>query len=445
MSANAVTVSLIALLLLLASASSSSSGSSSSNSQADTHQNDRPSVASTVLGGVRDFFGRTVTGIRETFIPKKSKMYQLLSTLESCTLVKDKGWTDRDLGDFTINSTSAYCSSNCTRSVICCAPQKPQEINVKLLHFDQRNQSYPLNLTSDADTARRLVRQNDNLVWFIHGFKDNIYKNPVFNQTKDAYLRRGYDVVMVDWSGGNLAYFQSLANVRLVGALVGRMIVQLDVADRSTCVGFSLGSHVCGEVGSWVRAHSHGVVRKCIGVDPAGPGFDGCSDQVRLDKSDCGVVTSVHTSQFENLGSLIDNEGLGTSEKVGHCDFWANEGLDQPKCKSSLFGKSCSHARGMEYFLSQVSHVCNFTGHEAECGGGEECTRTRRRRRVAVPWHRSGPHVHAPHGGWRHPTNESQLHGRKILTRMPVSPDDSCTSDYDMDYQFDTKANAPFC
>ena len=69
------------------------------------------------------------------------------------------------------------------------------------------------------------------------------------------------------------------------------------LAERSICAGFSLGSHICGEAGSFLRRKGK-TLYKCHGIDPAGPGFDGCSSDIRLDKTDCGIVTSIHTSQF---------------------------------------------------------------------------------------------------------------------------------------------------
>lgn len=391
-------------------------------------------VKDSSIGG---FFRGVWNKVTGAVLPSKSSVTSLVSTVGTCTVTKDKGWYDESLGNFTISDDSPYCDPNCTRSAVCCAPQKPDEVQINFFHFDQRNMSYVLNLTGDPESAR-LVQQNKHLVWFIHGFSDNMFKNPTFNLTKDAFLKRGYDVVQVDWSGGNLEYFQALANIRLVGAMTGRMIKNYGVTKTSTCVGFSLGGHVCGEVGSWIKERGQ-VLSRCIGIDPAGPGFDGCSNKVRLDKDDCGLVTSIHTSQFEGLGTLISNEGLGTKEKTGQCDFWANDGQDQPKCSSNIFTKSCSHARGLDYFLSQVSKKCNFIGHEAECGAGEDCVR------VNNGTSKSEKEAFQPTGGWRRSDGRMGPDGKKLLTKMPIPPDDLCTPDYDMDYQFDTKADPPYC
>jgi len=129
------------------------------------------------------------------------------------------------------------------------------------------------------------ISDNRPIAWIIHGFMNDITLDNVFNQTKDAYIDRGFSVIMVDWTKGNREYFQSIANVRVVGALVGQMMDWLNVHTRSLCVGFSLGSHICGEAGSFLQSKGK-VLQECHGVDPAGPAFDGCNDfRLRLDPS----------------------------------------------------------------------------------------------------------------------------------------------------------------
>lgn len=265
-------------------------------------------VKDSSVGG---FFRGVFHKVTDAILPANSAIKSIFNTVGTCSVTKDKGWYDEELGNFTIGPDSPYCDSSCARAAVCCAPEKPAEVKINFYHFDKRNQSYVLNMTSPE--SAKLVQQNPRLLWFVHGFKDNMFKNPVFNQTRDAFIKRGYDVVQVDWSGGNLEYFQAVANIRLVGAMTGRMIKNYDVAHTSTCVGFSLGGHVCGEVGSWIKKHGQ-VLNRCIGIDPAGPAFDNCSNSIRLDKEDCGLVVAIHTSQFEGIGSLIDNEGLGTKD-----------------------------------------------------------------------------------------------------------------------------------
>lgn len=69
------------------------------------------------------------------------------------------------------------------------------------------------------------------------------------------------------------------------------------------------------------------------GLDPAGPLFTKVDTKYRLDPSDALYVDVVHT----------DALNIGTVEKVGHTDFWANGGFTQPGCiKNNLFRKYIS-------------------------------------------------------------------------------------------------------
>ena len=345
-------------------------------------------IGTAILGGNKDLFSGTIQ--------------TLFREVNSCAGTQQKGWSDRDLGDFSIGSNSPYCSDKCYRSFFCCAPQKPDELQVKFLFsYKDNGRTHTLLVNNDGTEQSRQVQEilnrnrNQHITWFVHGLINDIYVEPIYNQTRDALLNRGDLVVLVDWHEGNRLYLQSMANVRTVGALLGQLMYKLKVYDRSTCTGFSLGSHICGEAGKYLKKHG-AILDKCEGVDPAGPAFDHCSDEIKLDKSDCRLVTAMHTSQFESLGSLAFGQGFGTQEKTGSCDYWVNDGMDQPNCDnatlsglskklfSGMFGKftqdlewawECSHYRAVYYYLSQVRRDCNFIGREAKrCGDAAECT-----------------------------------------------------------------------
>lgn len=58
------------------------------------------------------------------------------------------------------------------------------------------------------------------------------------------------------------------------------------------------------------------------GLDPAGPFFSYTDPAVRLDPGDAKNVDVIHT----------DAGLLGTSQNVGHIDFFPNGGSRQPGC-----------------------------------------------------------------------------------------------------------------
>lgn len=64
-------------------------------------------------------------------------------------------------------------------------------------------------------------------------------------------------------------------------------------------------------------------MRKCAGLDPAGPLFKKWPKNVRLDAGDAEFVDVIHT----------DAGIFGFPRSVGHVDFWPNQGLaPQPGC-----------------------------------------------------------------------------------------------------------------
>jgi len=284
----------------------------------------------------------------------------------------------------------------------------------------------------DDESRKLFLNSNRTVVFIVHGFLNHYSYETMWNQTRDGYLARGSDVVLVDWSRGNRLYIQSMANVRVVGALTGQLIDFLDIPSRTLCVGFSLGSHVCGEAGSWLkrkRASLVPVLSRCHGIDPAGPGFDGCSDDIRLDTSDCGVVTVIHSSQF------VEMLGFGTRFKSGHCDFWMNDGRHQPDCsknppfsrivRDTIWGNmgrvgetlenavGCSHVRGMKYYISALFGFCNFLGVESKCGGGKKCL---------------------------------AIQDKRLPKKMSFTPaSDLCERDANIDYWVETTGHEPFC
>lgn len=68
-------------------------------------------------------------------------------------------------------------------------------------------------------------------VFIVHGFLDNIEIGVWMSQLKDDILGYGdYNVVLVDWRGGNgLPYASAAANSRVVGAEIALLIHKLEV------------------------------------------------------------------------------------------------------------------------------------------------------------------------------------------------------------------------
>jgi hypothetical protein len=371
----------------------------------------------------------------------------LLTSINTCSSLND-GWSDPYLGDFSKSQDSPYCSQNCSRNFYCCVPETPEKMDVRFLFFTRKERKTIGGFVTSVDQGLYNYihsTKNKKIVWIVHGFLNDIRLDPVWNNTAKAYLDRGYDVFLVDWSKGNRLYLQSIANVRVVGALIGRMMLRLRVTDRSLCSGFSLGAQVCGETGKFLRKKGQ-TLAKCHGIDPAGPAYDGCDSRVHLDPSDCGVVVSIHTSIFNGILSLV-TQGFGTSRKVGHCDFWMEDAAENDKdcdqldilgdatrklLKGSIVEAgdtlsdllTCRHSLAMRWYLNQIRSKCMFIGWEASCSGNEPCIREEIKAGTVKP-HLTG-YLPSP-----------------IV--MVIPPDDHCSSRYQVDYSVAADDTPPFC
>ncbi|RUS87809.1 hypothetical protein EGW08_004408 [Elysia chlorotica] len=207
--------------------------------------------------------------------------------------------------------------------------------------------------------------------FIIHGFLDSPSIVTWLSDMKDELLKFGdFNVVIVDWSGGNLPpYTQATANTRVVGAQVA-LLVNLLMKNKGLApsdfhlIGHSLGAHTAGYAGERVPG-----LGRISGLDPAGPYFEGTDKVVRLDPSDALLVDVIH-SDAEPLIQL----GFGLKQQVGHMDFYPNLGHDQPGCEPDPIRQlteygliegvsevaACSHLRSYKFFTESINTPCSF-------------------------------------------------------------------------------------
>ncbi|XP_072939207.1 phospholipase A1-like [Epargyreus clarus] len=215
----------------------------------------------------------------------------------------------------------------------------PQWIDVR--HFNLRKYGW------------KPTRKN---VLIIHGFNGTATKTPM-TFLRDAYIsRKDYNVFMVDWSILTRfpCYLSSLSNMRLAAQCTAQLYSHITqagaLAKMITCVGHSLGAHICGMLSKHLTEKQY----KIVGLDPARPLVaDFGSSVFRLGRDDAHVVQVLHT----NAGFL------GESGLVGHADFCINGGRLQPGCKGHMMRISrCSHFMSSCYFAASVRRRLRLVG-----------------------------------------------------------------------------------
>ncbi|EDW16123.2 lipoprotein lipase [Drosophila mojavensis] len=179
----------------------------------------------------------------------------------------------------------------------------------------------------------------------IHGWLGNAHAN-VYNYLVPAYLKLSdgsYNIFTVDWGRGAIAdYITASYRVKPVGQVLAKFLDFLHVEagmqfEDLQLIGFSMGAHIAGLAAKHVQT---GHVRVIRALDPALPFFRYAQEKERLSRNDASYVEVLHTS----VGSY------GFDRPLGHVDFYANWGSQQPGC----FWHECSHWRAFALFKESL-------------------------------------------------------------------------------------------
>ncbi|XP_026813180.1 pancreatic triacylglycerol lipase-like [Rhopalosiphum maidis] len=271
-------------------------------------------------------------------------------------------------------------------------PERPEKIAPRYCLYtrNNRNVCQYLNHKDRNSVIMSNVIPTLPTYFITHGFLEG-GDRPWLKEIARQILRR-YDanVIIIDWEqGSGSPYTQAVANIRMVGRITAHLInvirteLGLNVANVHL-IGHSLGSHLCGYVGSVLQTNFGVTVGRITGLDPAEPHFSQTDPMVRLDPSDAMYVDIIHTDSrpFIKGGEL----GLGMSAPIGHLDFYPNGGENQPGCNQGMMKYinrengsfyqgmrrflACDHVRAHEYFNESVNTICNFVA--IECDSYEE-------------------------------------------------------------------------
>ncbi|KAH8391698.1 hypothetical protein KR200_009235 [Drosophila serrata] len=168
-------------------------------------------------------------------------------------------------------------------------------------------------------------------VFIIHGFNGTSIDIHL-QFLRDAYLSRDFNVITVDWRPLSRypCYLHSLINTRLTAQCTAQIYAFLThygaVRERITCVGHSLGAHICGMISNHLTKKQYRI----IGLDPARPLIERKkSNTFRLSHDDANVIQVIHT----NAGYL------GQEDNTGHLNYCVNGGRVQPFCQGNTISK----------------------------------------------------------------------------------------------------------
>ncbi|XP_034487743.1 lipoprotein lipase [Drosophila innubila] len=200
----------------------------------------------------------------------------------------------------------------------------------------------------------------------IHGWLGNAHAN-VYSYLVPAYMRLGegrYNIFTVDWGRGAIAdYITASYRVKPVGQVLAKFLDFLHEEagmryEDLQLIGFSMGAHVAGLAAKHVQT---GRVRVIRALDPALPFFRYAQEKERLTKQDADYVEVLHTS----VGSY------GFDRPLGHVDFYANWGSQQPGC----FWHECSHWRAFALFTESLQPRSVFEAKGCQTTEWQQLTR----------------------------------------------------------------------
>ncbi|XP_016284171.1 pancreatic triacylglycerol lipase [Monodelphis domestica] len=255
-------------------------------------------------------------------------------------------------------------------------PWSPEDVNTRFLLYTNENQNNYQEIVADIAIIEGSNFNKDRKTRFIiHGFVDKGEENWLSNMCKNFFQVEEVNCICVDWkSGSRTEYTQASQNIRVVGAEIAYLVDLLKSQykyslDDVHIIGHSLGAHAAGEAG---RRHN-GLLGRITGLDPAEPCFEGTPEEVRLDSSDAKFVDVIHT----DAAPVVPNLGFGTSQIVGHLDFFPNGGEHMPGCQKNILSQivdingiwegtrdfvACNHLRSYKYYADSILNPDGFSG-----------------------------------------------------------------------------------
>lgn len=257
----------------------------------------------------------------------------LLITVQICKALKCEEFTDLDFQHAFIGTS----------------------LKIKLLLYTRQNVSCGLPMSHTDLSVTPQFNASRLTTFVIHGYRPT-GSPPVWVKEISQLLleRQDMNLIIVDWNRGaaNVNYIKAKENTLKVGENLTSLVklMQSNGVSLSSIhlIGVSLGAHIAGFIG----ANFNSSIGRITALDPAGPLFTGTSPEHRLDPTDAQFVDVLHT----------DIDALGFREALGHIDFYANGGTDQPGCPLTIFSGTayfkCDHQRSVLLYMESIKRTC---------------------------------------------------------------------------------------
>ncbi|MBW4684077.1 MAG: hypothetical protein KME40_03050 [Komarekiella atlantica HA4396-MV6] len=176
------------------------------------------------------------------------------------------------------------------------------------------------------------------------------------------------NIILLDWEEGASSswYPTSAGRTRNVGNQLATYLINNGVDPIYTnLIGHSLGAHIAGFAGSAYRESTGRSIAQIVGLDPAGPGFEGKAASDRLDPNDATRIVSLHTSETlgydDRLATLDIYVNWNDLFQPGQWNFAGNHGYAHTLYTELVQGNSFTQSNGILLNLNTVVNA-EFTG-----------------------------------------------------------------------------------
>ncbi|KAH8306639.1 hypothetical protein KR044_002638 [Drosophila immigrans] len=221
--------------------------------------------------------------------------------------------------------------------VTSCSEFQPQCFKVPETNCPNENitfwlytQGTPEGILVDPRNLKGLPLHAKLLKVLIHGMNGSRFSSPNAELLPKLLLLPDVNVLVVDFEklSPEPCYTETSHNIRIVAGclseLLGGLLWQRMVqADQLHLIGLGQGAHLAAFTSN-LLSNIHSKVNRITALNPSKALFLTSDLAERIDASDAEFVDVIHTDVLV----------LGLLQPVGHVDFYPNQGVVQPNCRT---------------------------------------------------------------------------------------------------------------